>query len=216
MFADILRAVATALATPVNIVLVALIAATIFVLGTLIVESLTEHRRVSVKLPELADKLRGVTGSVDGLESVIRDSGLLRRQIAVLTELTAHPELTPSSREALAVRLVSLERAHYEGIVRVTDIIAKIGPMFGLLGTLCPLGPGIIALGRGDTYTLSNSLLVAFDTTIAGLITAAFAFVISAIRKKWYLSYMESLEMTAECVLEAIDQRSPTDDALGE
>lgn len=39
--------------------------------------------------------------------------------------------------------------------------------MLGLLGTLIPLGPGIIALGQGDTQTLSTSLLTAFDTTIA-------------------------------------------------
>ena len=74
--------------------------------------------------------------------------------------------------------------------------------MFGLLGTLIPLGPGIIALGRGDTYTLSTSLLTAFDTTAAGLLAAAAAFVISAVRKRWYANYMSALEMAMECILE--------------
>lgn len=54
-------------------------------------------------------------------------------------------------------------------------MIAKLGPMFGLLGTLIPLGPGIVALGQGDTVTLSESMNVAFDTTIAGVISAAVA-----------------------------------------
>lgn len=58
-------------------------------------------------------------------------------------------------------------------------MIAKLGPMFGLLGTLIPLGPGIVALGQGDTVTLSESMNVAFDTTIAGVISAAVASVIS-------------------------------------
>ena len=35
-------------------------------------------------------------------------------------------------------------------------MIAKLGPMFGLLGPLIPLGPGIVALGQGDTVTLSE------------------------------------------------------------
>jgi biopolymer transport protein ExbB/TolQ len=109
-------------------------------------------------------------------------------------------------REALAVRLVQAERARYENITRVSDLLAKLGPMFGLLGTLIPLGPGIIALGRGDTYTLSLSLLTAFDTTIAGLIAAA-AFVISAVRKKWYSGYMQSLEMVMTCVLEVENEK---------
>ena len=81
-------------------------------------------------------------------------------------------------------------------------MIAKLGPMFGLLGTLIPLGPGIIALGQGDTVTLSKSLLTAFDTTVAGLICAAVALVISVIRKRWYSEYMADTETVIECILE--------------
>jgi biopolymer transport protein ExbB/TolQ len=74
--------------------------------------------------------------------------------------------------------------------------------MFGLMGTLIPLGPGIIALGQGDTQTLSNSLLTAFDTTVAGLASAAVASVVSMVRRSWYKDYMSMLETVAECVLE--------------
>jgi biopolymer transport protein ExbB/TolQ len=84
----------------------------------------------------------------------------------------------------------------------------KLGPMFGLLGTLIPLGPGIIALGRGDTYTLSSSLLTAFDTTIAGLIAAAVATVISTIRKRWYSRYVGLMEAVMECLLEAMEHEA--------
>ena len=82
-------------------------------------------------------------------------------------------------------------------------MIAKLGPMFGLLGTLIPLGPGIVALGQGDTVTLSESMNVAFDTTIAGVISAA-ASVISHIRKRWYNDDMVSLETLMEAVLEEV------------
>lgn len=75
--------------------------------------------------------------------------------------------------------------------------------MLGLMGTLIPLGPGIIALGQGDTYTLSTSLLMAFDTTVAGLACAAAALIISTIRKRWYRNYMSMLETLMECTLEA-------------
>jgi biopolymer transport protein ExbB/TolQ len=74
--------------------------------------------------------------------------------------------------------------------------------MFGLLGTLIPLGPGIIALGQGDTFTLSSSLLTAFDTTIAGLLAAAVATVVSALRKSWYKEYMSVLEVLSQCILD--------------
>jgi len=114
-------------------------------------------------------------------------------------------------REALAVRLLTETRARYDGIVNITNVIAKIGPMLGLLGTLIPLGPGIIALGRGDTYTLSTSLLTAFDTTVAGLICAAIALIVSVIRKKWYADYMSMLETLMECIL---DKEKKDDQAL--
>ena len=126
----------------------------------------------------------------------------MKRQKKALTELISHPDITPAMRESLAVRLLEEEKSHYSIIVMITDLIARLAPMFGLLGTLIPLGPGIIALGRGDTYTLSTSLLTAFDTTAAGLLAAAAAFLISAIRKKWYANYMSALEMSMECILE--------------
>jgi biopolymer transport protein ExbB/TolQ len=184
------------------VILLLLLAAAVFLLGSLLVEFFTERRRLRARLPELADALRRENADIP---AVLRDSGLLRRQRNALLEVTAHPTLTPAMREALAVRLIRREREHYEGAVRLSDGIAKLGPMFGLLGTLIPLGPGIIALGRGDTYTLSLSLLTAFDTTIAGLIAAALAFVISMIRKRWYAGYMATLEMIMECVLAVSD-----------
>jgi biopolymer transport protein ExbB/TolQ len=193
--------VAGALQTPVAAVLLLLMAAAAFLLGSLVVELFTERLRLRERLPELADSLRSEGRDV---ETVIRGSGLLRRQKAALIEITRHPALNGVMREALAVKLVHSEREHYEGLVRASDLIVRLGPMFGLLGTLIPLGPGIIALGRGDTHTLSQSLLTAFDTTIAGLVAAAAAFVVSTVRKKWYAGYMATLEMIAECVLEQL------------
>ena len=203
MLNDTLRQIASSLEAPVVAFLLLLAAATIFMVGTIIVEFFTSRLKLKVTLPQLVDRLHGA----EDMAEVIRSAGLLKRQTAKLVELTQHAQLTPNEREAYAVRLVAAERAHYNGIVKITDMIAKLGPMFGLLGTLIPLGPGIIALGRGDTYTLSTSLLVAFDTTIVGLFVAAFAMVISTIRKRWYDSYMESFEMVAEYILEDSNDR---------
>ena len=61
---------------------------------------------------------------------------------------------------------------------------------------------GIIALGQGDTQTLSTSLLTAFDTTIAGLCAAAVCLVVTTLRKRWYGGYMADLETLVDCVCE--------------
>ena len=50
-------------------------------------------------------------------------------------------------------------------------------------------------------------LLAAFDTTIAGLIAAAFCLVISTVRRRWYAGYMADLETLMDCVLEGENAR---------
>ncbi|MCD7947636.1 MAG: MotA/TolQ/ExbB proton channel family protein [Oscillospiraceae bacterium] len=200
---DLLRSVASSLQTPVIIILFILVAVTIVMVGTLIAECFTERLHMRAQLPKLLNELQSKERP---LEEIIEDSGLLKRQKAALHTIAAQRALTPLKRESLAGDLLFEERAHYDLRVKITDIIMRIAPMFGLLGTLIPLGPGIIALGRGDTLTLSQSLLTAFDTTIVGLISAAVATLISAIRKRWYLKYMTALETVTESLLEAMNE----------
>ena len=77
--------------------------------------------------------------------------------------------------------------------------------MFGLMGTLIPLGPGIVALGNGDTATLAASIGVAFNTTVAGLIVAAVCIIISKLRRNWYDDYIVALETAMTTLIEKIE-----------
>lgn len=195
----VMRAISSSLQTPVVIVLLCFVVYTLVQAGTLVAEGLTERRCLNVWLPQLIDELKKQAAPP---AVCIRRSGLLKRQKAALIEVTDHKELTDSMREAMAVRLIDEQQARYQTIIKSTDLVIKLGPVFGLLGTLIPLGPGIIALGQGDTYTLSGSLLTAFDTTVLGLICAAVCTVISMIRKRWYANDMSMMETLMECVLE--------------
>lgn len=196
---NVLRAISSFLQVPVMLILILMLLVTLLMTASLLFEWFLDRRKLTANLPVLVDDLKKRRGNLD---KVISKSGLTKRQINALLEVLRHPELTPSMRESLAVELLYEEKARFDTIVRITDTIAKLGPMFGLMGTLIPLGPGIIALGRGDTLTLSQSLLIAFDTTVAGLAAAAVCYVISAVRKKWYAGYMSALEMCMECVVE--------------
>ena len=195
---DILRAVSGTLEVPVVVLLVLFLLAAAALVGWLIAEYCTERRCLKVALPALMEQLR----TADDREAVIEQSGLLRRQKDALVELLRHPDFTDATREALAVELLEREQDRYDNIVKLSELLARLAPMLGLLGTLIPLGPGIIALGQGDTYTLSTSLLTAFDTTIAGLVAAAFAIVVSSIRRRWYREYGSLLEALYTEVLE--------------
>lgn len=196
-----MRIVASFMQTPVIVILMLILAFTVFLVGWVAVEFFTERRHLKQKLPALVDALNETKTREETRECVSK-SKLLKRQRAALLELLSHPDITPLMRESLAIRLIAEEQNHYDLRLKFSDLVAKIAPLLGLLGTLIPLGPGIIALGQGDTMTLSSSLMTAFDTTILGLISAAAAMVISVIRKNWYGNYMSVLETAAECILE--------------
>ena len=203
---QILRTVATVMKYPVIAILIIFIAFAIFCIGWLVVEMITERRHMRYSLPRILDDLKE---NSNRLEQRILVSGLLARQKEALVELTRHPSFDEEMLGSLADNIIEREQAHYNRILSFTSLVSKLAPMTGLLGTLIPLGPGIIALGQGDTFTLSSSMLTAFDTTIAGLLAAAVAMVVSAVRRSWYRDYNASLEALAQCVLDRCGKEQP-------
>lgn len=195
----VLHSMTSVLQIPVVIILILFIAAILVAVGWIISEYMNEHKHMQVQLPKLLDDIRA---GEQPIEEIIGTSGLLKTQKEALVEITKHSDFNNLMLESLAANLLEREQERYDAKLKPTDLLSKLGPMFGLLGTLIPLGPGIIALGQGDTMTLSQSLMTAFDTTIAGLIVAAIAIVISTIRRGWYNNYMSVLETVMDCVVE--------------
>lgn len=77
------------------------------------------------------------------------------------------------------------------------DLIARVGPMLGLMGTLIPLGPGLAALGEGNVQILSVAMRVAFDTTVLGLLAGVLGFSLARLRRRWYDDLLDSMEADA-------------------
>ncbi|MEO1269504.1 MAG: MotA/TolQ/ExbB proton channel family protein [Myxococcota bacterium] len=92
--------------------------------------------------------------------------------------------------------------AHVDAIARVrierVDILARVGPMLGLMGTLIPLGPGLAALGQGDVALLAQAVTVAFDTTVLGLLVGIIGFAIGRLRRRWYDQVLTRMERAEE------------------
>lgn len=62
----------------------------------------------------------------------------------------------------------------------------RLGPILGLCGTLIPLGPGLLALAQNDLNTLSGNLIVAFGTTVLGMVSGGIHYFILLYRQRWY------------------------------
>lgn len=197
---SILRAIIANLQTPVVIILLVLMAATVIVTGTFVFEFFVEHRKLRADVPKLIETMN--TTKIRDLSDLIKQNELLPRQKKALNQLIREDKMDSENREIYAAQLLFEEEEHYQKYLRWPQMISKLGPMFGLLGTLVPLGPGLMALSEGNTALLSQSLLIAFDTTSAGVVIAAVALVIAQIRKQWYRSYAQALESMMEVILD--------------
>jgi len=104
----------------------------------------------------------------------------VRRFAAMLLE-----ELDQGPRNTLAARIDHLvgqiEAALARDVNRVR-VYVRLGPCLGLVGTLLPLGPGLMALNEGDLGRLSSQLVVAFSTTVVGLLIGGISYVIAVAR----------------------------------
>jgi biopolymer transport protein ExbB/TolQ len=73
----------------------------------------------------------------------------------------------------------------------------RLGPMLGLVGTLVPLGPALTGMASGDIQALSGNLVIAFTTTVFGILVGGFAYAVTLIRRAWYEQDLSDLEFIA-------------------
>lgn len=78
------------------------------------------------------------------------------------------------------------------------DLLARSGPILGLMGTLIPLGPGLSALTDGDISLLASAMMVAFDTTVVGLAIGLVGYLLGRVRRRWYDTVLGQLEQELE------------------
>ena len=201
--ASVLHAISQALLIPVITLLIAFIGYALFCIGSIIVEAINERRNFKVEMPKFLAALMAASDAE--IPGIIKNSGLLNRQKAALLTVYDYRTLPGDALVALIRRLVGEEESHYTHITDRNNTASKLAPMAGLMGTLIPLGPGVAALGTGDTETLSNSLLIAFDTTVAGLIVAVICMAIGKIRSNWYNDYMLALDSAMATLHEKIE-----------
>jgi len=70
----------------------------------------------------------------------------------------------------------------------------RLGPVLGLMGTLIPMGPALLGVAEGDLATMSERLIIAFSTTVAGLFVGAVCYVLLTARRYWYARDLAEVE----------------------
>ncbi|MCI6774236.1 MotA/TolQ/ExbB proton channel family protein [Methanobrevibacter boviskoreani] len=197
---SLLNVISQSLLIPVLVILLICAFYVIIALGSLIAEY-TSRKIVSVE--EIDNLIENIDKSttVSEAKGYILKADINKSQKKILNEILDKEELSPDSREVIATRLVEQREEIVDKRLRRTDIIVRVGPTLGLMGTLIPLGSGLAALKTGDINTLADSLIVAFDTTVVGVGAGALAYFISKIRGDWYEEYLNNLDTLTDSVL---------------
>jgi biopolymer transport protein ExbB/TolQ len=109
-------------------------------------------------------------------------------------------------RDSLLVgkRIASVESAWRTELQKISDL-TKYGPAIGLMGTLIPLGPALVGLARGDLETLSSNMIIAFSTTVVGVLISLIALSIHSAKKSWYREDAILLSFAADRIGESKD-----------
>ena len=204
LLTDSLDVISQSLSIPVLIILLVIVAVTIILLG----QTLSEYfKNKKVKVGRIRDLMYAIdeADNINEVKSIIESSELPETQKKILLEICNADRMKRNTREALARKLVEWEEEKVEKKLSRSDIITRIGPTLGLMGTLIPMGPGLAALGAGDINTLASSLTVAFNTTIVGIGSGALCYVLSKIRNQWYERYLSDLDALTDAVLDYMD-----------
>ena len=80
-------------------------------------------------------------------------------------------------------------------------MMIRIGPGLGLIGTLIPMGTGLASLGQGDLTQLSQSLVVAFTTTVVGMALGLLAYFYFTIQRRWVEQDIKNVQLAAQLLM---------------
>ena len=200
-----LNMISQSLQIPVIIFLVIFAVFAVLAVGGLVAEY-TSRKKVTPEIIEGMIYAITNANSLEEIKNIIKNAKLYESQKVVLIKILRSNELTSDSRHALAKKLIEFEENKFAKTIEKTDVVTRIGPTLGLMGTLIPMGPGLAALGAGDVNTLANAIIVAFDTTVVGIGAGAVAYFVSKVRRRWYEEYLSNLDALADALLDKLNQ----------
>jgi biopolymer transport protein ExbB/TolQ len=193
----IIYTVATALLYPVLIAMVLALGYILYETGRFCFEIFGQYRKRDFPGMEAAALQARDEARSGKLPDALRRLALVKGGFffqRFFSRLAASNDL---SKLRVMKRLNDLELAVAKRLER-TRIFVRIGPVLGLMGSLIPVGPALVALSRGDVETLTTNLVVAFTAAVDGMLIGGLAYVISAVRDRRYTQDVSDIEYVLE------------------
>lgn len=174
--------------------------------GALIGEMFGEKKINQFKTKEFLSELQ----KSHNVELYLENSKLPPKLKRVVTEFQTLTLAEGACQRIIAQNLLCHQEYLASKKTEKTELISKMGPLLGLMGTLIPLGPGLVGLGKGDFNMLAQYLIVSFDATILGIFAGGLTFAVSKVRRRWYDRYLNDLDAILETIIEVREHVAKT------
>lgn len=186
---DILYWISTGLLVPVIVLLIALFIRSLLLVGSFFGQYLS-MRKNNVWINRELENLNA--------ETIAEFEERLPQNTGSLTYGYIRKLLSAKETPAQMQRILSEFEIAADKDLSASNMLAKMGPILGLMGTLIPMGPALVGLSTGDIASMAYNMQVAFATTVVGLFASGIGFVTYQIKQRWYLQDMTNLEFLAQ------------------
>ena len=153
----------------------------LFVRSLLLVGSFYNHFITKQKNDKLLnDLIQNLSAEkVENLKSILpqKDNSLYIKYLRKL--------LSREPSEAYSEYLISNFETEADKDLSVSKILAKIGPVLGLIGTLIAMSPALVNLSSGDVSGMAYNMQIVFATTVIGLVVSMAGLITLQFKQRW-------------------------------
>lgn len=180
--------VANSLLIPDIIILLILFARSLLLLGGFYNQFITKRKNDKIVNP-LIETL--TQESIKELQIALpkKDNSLYIKYLKSLLDNTIN--------EAYADFTISNFENDLEKDLSLSKMLAKLGPVLGLIGTLIAMSPALVGLSTGDISGMAYNMQVVFATTVVGLVVSAIGLITLQVKQRWYAKEVNNLDYVA-------------------
>ncbi|MDR2475027.1 MAG: MotA/TolQ/ExbB proton channel family protein [Bacteroidales bacterium] len=183
--------VANSLLIPDIIILLILFGRSLLLAGSFYNQSVVKRRNDKLFHSKIKDLS---PATIDELKSLLppKDNALFTKYLREM--------LTGKPTEAYTEYLLCNLENEADKDLSVSKMLAKMGPVLGLIGTLIAMSPALVGLSTGDISGMAYNMQVVFATTVVGLVVSAVGLVTLQFKQRWYAKDIYNLEYVGKVI----------------
>lgn len=172
----------------------------LFIRSLLLVGSFYNHFITKQKNDKLLNNLIQDLSAekVENLKSILpqKDNSLYIKYLRRL--------LSRELSEAYSEYLISNFETEADKDLSISKILAKIGPVLGLIGTLIAMSPALVNLSSGDVSGMAYNMQIVFATTVIGLVVSMAGLITLQFKQRWYSQESNHLFYISQILIEKL------------